>query len=76
MADRTADSSIKLGGGRVADQIASMTGVQNVATAIAVNGRSSFQQGATVTPFLGVILRQFWLRRLCEVYRPDGGRFR
>ena len=28
-----------------------MNGVQNVATAIAVNGRSSFQQGATVTPF-------------------------
>ena len=48
----TADSSIKVGwGGQVADQIASMNGVQNVATAIAVNGRSSFQQGATVTPF-------------------------
>ena len=48
----TADSSIKLGwGGRVADQIASLNGVQNVATAIAVNGRSSFQQGTTVTPF-------------------------
>ena len=48
----TSDSSIRLGwGGRVADQIASLNGIQNVATAIAVNGRSSFQQGATVSPF-------------------------
>ncbi len=49
----TSDSSIKLGwGGRVADRVASLNGVQNVATAVAVNGRSGFQQGATVSPFL------------------------
>ena len=48
----TADTSIRLGwGGRVADQVASLNGIQNVATAVAVNGRSSFQQGATVSPF-------------------------
>ena len=47
------DTAIKLGwGGRVADVVASLNGVQNVATAIAVNGRSGFQQGATVSPFL------------------------
>ncbi len=49
----TSDTSIKLGwGGRVADIVASLNGVQNVATAVAVNGRSGFQQGATVSPFL------------------------
>ena len=49
----TADTSIRLGwGGRVADIVASLNGVQNVATAVAVNGRSGFQQGATVSPFL------------------------
>ena len=49
----TSDASMKLGwGGRVADIVASLNGVQNVATAIAVNGRSGFQQGATVSPFL------------------------
>lgn len=49
----TSDASMRLGwGGRVADQIASMNGVQNVATAVAVNGRSAFQQGASVSPFL------------------------
>jgi len=49
----TSDASVRLGwGGRVADQIASLNGIQNVATAVAVNGRSAFQQGATVSPFL------------------------
>ncbi len=49
----TADASMRLGwGGRVADIVASLNGVQNVATAVAVNGRSGFQQGATVSPFL------------------------
>jgi uncharacterized protein (DUF1501 family) len=49
----TSDSSNRLGwGGRVADVVASLNGVQNVATAVAVNGRSGFQQGATVSPFL------------------------
>jgi uncharacterized protein (DUF1501 family) len=49
----SSDTSIKLGwGGRVADVVASLNGVQNVATAVAVNGRSGFQQGATVSPFL------------------------
>lgn len=49
----TSDTSMRLGwGGRAADQIASLNGVQNVATAVAVNGRSAFQQGATVSPFL------------------------
>ena len=44
---------MKLGwGGRAADVVASLNGVQNVVTAIAVNGRSGFQQGATVSPFL------------------------
>jgi uncharacterized protein (DUF1501 family) len=47
-----ADVSVRLGwGGRVADQIASLNGVQNIATAVAVNGRSFFQQGASVSPF-------------------------
>lgn len=49
----TSDASIKLGwGGRVAVIVASLNGAQNVATAIAVNGRSGFHQGATVSPFL------------------------
>lgn len=49
----TSETSMKLGrGGRAADVVASLNGVQNVATAIAVNGRSGFQQGATVSPFL------------------------
>jgi uncharacterized protein (DUF1501 family) len=38
-------------GGRIADQIAGLNGLQNIATAVAVNGRSFFQQGATVTPY-------------------------
>jgi uncharacterized protein (DUF1501 family) len=38
-------------GGRVADQIASLNGAQNIATAIAVNGRSFFQQGSAVAPY-------------------------
>jgi len=47
-----ADASVRLGwGGRVADQIAALNGLQNIATAVAVNGRSSFQQGASVSPF-------------------------
>jgi uncharacterized protein (DUF1501 family) len=47
-----AETGSRLGwGGRVADQIAALNGVQNIATAIAVNGRSFFQQGANVTPF-------------------------
>jgi uncharacterized protein (DUF1501 family) len=47
-----ADTAVKLGwGGRVADQIASLNGAQNIATAVAVNGRSFFQQGASVSPF-------------------------
>lgn len=49
----SADSSMRLGwGGRVADVVASLNGIQNVATAVAVNGRSGFQQGASVSPFL------------------------
>ena len=47
-----ADTSVKQGwGGRVADQIASLNGVQNIATAVAVNGRSFFQQGTSVSAF-------------------------
>ncbi|MGL5003175.1 MAG: DUF1501 domain-containing protein, partial [Casimicrobium sp.] len=47
-----ADTAVRQGwGGRVADQIAALNGVQNIATAIAVNGRSFFQQGATVAPY-------------------------
>lgn len=47
-----ADVSVRQGwGGRIADQIASLNGTQNIATAIAVNGRSFFQQGATVAPY-------------------------
>jgi uncharacterized protein (DUF1501 family) len=47
-----ADVSVRQGwGGRVADQVAALNGVQNIATAIAVNGRSFFQQGATVAPY-------------------------
>jgi uncharacterized protein (DUF1501 family) len=38
-------------GGRVADQIAALNGAQNIATAIAVNGRSFFQQGTNVLPY-------------------------
>ena len=50
----TSETSMKLGwGGRAADVVASLNGVQNVVTAIAVNGRSGFRQGATVSPFLG-----------------------
>jgi uncharacterized protein (DUF1501 family) len=49
----SSDAAVRLGwGGRVADVVASLNGVQNVATAVAVNGRSAFQQGATVSPFL------------------------
>jgi uncharacterized protein (DUF1501 family) len=47
-----ADTSVRQGwGGRVADQIAALNGTQNIATAIAVNGRSFFQQGAQVAPY-------------------------
>jgi uncharacterized protein (DUF1501 family) len=48
----TADTGTRSGwGGRIADQVVALNGVQNIATAIAVNGRSFFQQGATVTPY-------------------------
>ncbi len=47
-----AETGVRQGwGGRVADQIASLNGVQNIATAIAVNGRSFFQQGVNVAPY-------------------------
>ncbi len=47
-----ADTAIRQGwGGRIADQIAALNGTQNIATAIAVNGRSFFQQGAQVAPY-------------------------
>ena len=36
----------------MADVVAALNGVQNVATALAVNGRSGFQQGAKVSLFL------------------------
>ena len=51
-----------------------MNGVQNVATAIAVNGRSSFQQGCHSLAVSGVIVRQFWFRCLRSGRdRPAGG---
>jgi uncharacterized protein (DUF1501 family) len=47
-----ADTAVRQGwGGRIADQIAALNGTQNIATAIAVNGRSFFQQGAQVAPY-------------------------
>ena len=47
-----ADVGVRQGwGGRIADQVAALNGVQNIATAIAVNGRSFFQQGAQVAPY-------------------------
>ncbi|TAG80336.1 MAG: DUF1501 domain-containing protein [Betaproteobacteria bacterium] len=47
-----ADVGVRQGwGGRIADQVAALNGVQNIATAIAVNGRSFFQQGAMVAPY-------------------------
>jgi uncharacterized protein (DUF1501 family) len=47
-----ADTAVRQGwGGRIADQIAALNGTQNIATAIAVNGRSFFQQGVQVAPY-------------------------
>jgi uncharacterized protein (DUF1501 family) len=48
----TAEAGTRTGwGGRIADQIAALNGTQNIATAIAVNGRSFFQQGTSVAPY-------------------------
>jgi uncharacterized protein (DUF1501 family) len=47
-----ADAGVRQGwGGRIADQVAALNGTQNIATAIAVNGRSFFQQGVNVAPY-------------------------